>query len=563
MNSPLQTPFAAVFCNEVLLSAKRIAPYALMILFCANAILWWGWGPAVARGWATNSDFYILRNMGGFSVLLGLPIFTAIIIGDPIVRDFRLGVDPLIFSKPVGRGSYVLGKFLGSFFVLVCCQSAFVITLFVLQWVPFSGMVVLPARALPYFRHFFFMVVISHLVLAAIYFAAGTLTNSAKVVYGLAAGFYPIYIGAALLLRGFPTGLHALVDPMGFSLGQGIEPWSQSADFLNRHVAGYSVAFYLNRAWLIIVSALILVIVYIRFSINPKEKRSDSFTKLTLTESSDRIAYSAPLYDVIVTPNEPSPARERVTLPKVTAAQGSATLFKIIAAVGVEFRLLRAERGLIVLIPLAIFLSFLSVPFSTIATEISYSVTSATNTANMLLVFLACVLVFYTGEAMHRDREVKIEPVVWSTPAPNSVLLLSKWLVMTSLALSLVIVGSLTTIATQLFRGHTPIDLTVYLNIVCIVAVPSIVFLTSLVVALNVILRNKHLMYVVAVGTGAGLFYLYSLGYNHWSYNPLLYQLWKYSDLTSGAILSYRLYCLALAAAGLVLAHIFFERKPA
>ena len=66
--------------------------------------------------------------------------------GDPVIRDFRLGVDPLIFSKPVGRASYLLGKFFGNFFVLVCCQSAFVITFFLLQWVPFSGMVKLPVR---------------------------------------------------------------------------------------------------------------------------------------------------------------------------------------------------------------------------------------------------------------------------------------------------------------------------------------------------------------------------------------------------------------------------------
>jgi hypothetical protein len=66
---------------------------------------------------------------------------------------------------------------------------------------------------------------------------------------------------------------------------------------------------------------------------------------------------------------------------------------------------------------------------------------------------------------------------------------------------------------------------------------------------------------VIAVGTGAGLFYLYSIGYNHWLYNPLLYKLWTYADLTTPTILTQRLYCLALAAACLVLAHIFFERK--
>jgi hypothetical protein len=36
--------------------------------------------------------------------------------------------------------------------------------------------------------------------------------------------------------------------------------------------------------------------------------------------------------------------------------------------------------------------------------------------------------------------------------------------------------------------------------------------------------------------------------------------MWKYPELTSGTILTYRLYCLALAAACLALAHVFFER---
>jgi hypothetical protein len=76
-----------------------------------------------------------------------------------------------------------------------------------------------------------------------------------------------------------------------------------------------------------------------------------------------------------------------------------------------------------------------------------------------------------------------------------------------------------------------------------------------------VLLRNKYLVYIAAVGTGAGLIYLYNIGYKHWSYNPLLYQLWTYSNLTSGTMLAYRLYCFALAAACLVLAHILFERR--
>jgi hypothetical protein len=76
-----------------------------------------------------------------------------------------------------------------------------------------------------------------------------------------------------------------------------------------------------------------------------------------------------------------------------------------------------------------------------------------------------------------------------------------------------------------------------------------------------VILRNRYLVYVATVGTGAGLFYLYNVGYTHWLYNPLLYQLWRYQDLTSARILGYRLYCLIVATACLALAHWFFERR--
>src|SRR6267143_3017038 len=194
MRSLTRTPFAAIFQNEVLLNSKRVTPYALMILFSANAVLWWGWVPAVALGWATNSDFYIARNLLAFSFLLGLPIFNAVIMGDPVLRDFRMGVDPLIFSKPVSRAQYLLGKFFGNFFVLVCCQAVFPLTLLVLQAFRTSQMIVQPVRMFPYFKHFFFFVVISHLVLAAIYLTVGTLTRSAKIVYTLAVSFYPLYI---------------------------------------------------------------------------------------------------------------------------------------------------------------------------------------------------------------------------------------------------------------------------------------------------------------------------------------------------------------------------------
>lgn len=176
--------------------------------------------------------------------------------------------------------------------------------------------------------------------------------------------------------------------------------------------------------------------------------------------------------------------------------------------------------------------------------------------------------VFYTGEAMHRDREVRIEPVLWAAPSPNNVLLLSKFLTTLLLALSLITLVGLAASLIQLFRGHTPVEISAYLITYSVVLLPTIVFMTAASIGLNVFLREKYFAYAVSIATGAGLLYLYNLGYNHWLYNPALYQLWTYSDLIGvgndqGRILTQRIYWLALSCLCLALAHLGFRRKSA
>jgi hypothetical protein len=118
----------------------------------------------------------------------------------------------------------------------------------------------------------------------------------------------------------------------------------------------------------------------------------------------------------------------------------------------------------------------------------------------------------------------------------------------------------------QVLRSHTPIDLLAYFRVYGLILLPSTIFVTAVAVLANILLRNKHVAYVFSIGTAAGLFYLYSTGYNHWLYNPVLHGLWTYSDLAGAGnnqptILIHRIYCLAVAGACLSLAHLLFPRK--
>ncbi len=570
MKTLVSRRFAAVFQTEVLFNLKRVAPYALMVLFSANAILWWGWGPAIARGWAVNSDFYIVRLFGGFTFLT-LPLFIALIMGDPVIRDFRIGVDPLIFSKPVSRAEYLLGKFFGNFFVLICCQACFALTLLLLQAFNTSGMIVLSPRLLPYFQHFFFFVAVSSLALGAICFTVGTLTRNVKIVYGLAVSFYFLYIAWQSAIKGLPIGWRIALDPLLFNVGSELFK-GRAADSLNQLAISYDGYMIANRVLMLSVSLLCLAILYLRFSIAERVKTNAAQNQtllLNLTRGAERV-YSGRENSVAAQSVKVAgdASAKQIAIPQVNlVTQGlRASLEQFMAALGVEFRLLRAERSLVAIAPLIMFLCGWELAAYNVVPEVSYSAAYARRTENSLLLFLFCVAVFYTGESMHRDREARIEPVLWSMPAPNFVLLLSKFTATLLLSVSLITLVGLTAIGIQIYKGHAPLEIQNYLTTYAVILIPSVVFMVAAAVALNVLLRDKYLTYAVCLAIGGGIYYLAGQGYNHPLYNPVLYQLWTPSDLINGGnhlarILIHRIYGCALSAILLALGLLFFERK--
>ncbi len=579
-------PFGAIFQNEVLLNSKRVAPYVLMLFSIFNAALWsLGQGSSYygqellakyGRLWAPNSDYYISHHFGGYALgIFGLPIFAALIMAEPVRRDFRLEIDALIFSKPVSRSHYLLGKFFGSFFVLVCCQASFAATLILLQVFHPSGTVVLPFRLLPYFKHFIMIVVITYVLFAAVYFTVGTLTRNPKIVYVLAIAYYPLsMIYAIFFLKPLPPRWRVLLSPLMLREVE-VQPWGQSPEWVDQLVVSYTPIMFANRALVILAAAVCLTIVYLRFRIADPPAKPTKFSWLNLSADSEVLYYDPP----ILQPTQGSTASDlsvrvekaearETAVPSVSSLNTGlrANLAKLAAALGVEFRLLRAERSLVVIIPLAVFLPTLELAFYRVVPEVSYSATYGTGTARTLLFFLIGMTVFYVVESMQRDREVRIEPVLWAKPTPNFVLLLSKFLATFLLMLSVMTISGLTAIAIQLLRGHAPVELYPYLVTYSVIVIPSIVFMAGVSVLLNVVLREKYLAYVVIVGVGAVFFYLYSQGYNHWLYNPTLYRLWTYSDLIgvgSGRILTQRIYWLALSCLCLALAHLGFRRKSA
>ena len=89
--------------------------------------------------------------------------------------------------------------------------------------------------------------VISHLALAAFYFAVGVLTRNAKIVYGLGVAFYPLYIAYQHRLSKEPACKVANnLDPLVMNWNN-VHSERRDAAFVNHMAVVYDSDLIVNR----------------------------------------------------------------------------------------------------------------------------------------------------------------------------------------------------------------------------------------------------------------------------------------------------------------------------
>ncbi|HET8670541.1 MAG TPA: ABC transporter permease, partial [Candidatus Saccharimonadales bacterium] len=234
--------------------------------------------------------------------------------------------------------------------------------------------------------------------------------------------------------------------------------WAE-ADWVNQIVINYSSDMIVNRALVVILVALILMVLYFRFTTTEEDNSSGESLTLNLATPADTV-HILPAATVEHRFQEVEVVRPKISIPAVALVNtgARANLRKLVAAISVELTLLRHEKSLIVLVPLAIVIAFLSLPFSIGASGVSTSAMFAGSSVRGLSLFLLGTIVFYVGEAMHRDQEVRIGSTLWATPTHNNVLLLSKFFAVLLVSVLLMILAGVTAMLTQFVRGQTPID---------------------------------------------------------------------------------------------------------
>ena len=120
--------------------------------------------------------------------------------------------------------------------------------------------------------------------------------------------------------------------------------------------------------------------------------------------------------------------------------------------------------------------------------------------------FVMIILVFYTGEVVHRDRTVKFDQISDALPVPNWATYGGKLLTMVLVTFLLATMVWVIGIFSQTIQGYFNYDFGQYFTDLYLLTWPQYLVLMSLAFFVHVLVNKKFIGHVIAIGTYAAVF---------------------------------------------------------
>lgn len=436
---------------------------------------------------------------------LGMLIVT-MVVSTALLRDFDQGSAELVFSAPVRKRDYLIGRLAAAFAISVSIYLLVAAGMFIAQFMPWVEPERLgPVSLKPYLWGFGVFVLPNLLFTGALLALLAVLTRGILWVYIGVIAFFVLYgVTGAMLADLDNLWLASLAEPLGIrAMANTIRYWS--AEERNLRLPEMSGQLIANRALWLGMALALLAATFALF----KTERSGTARR----RWGKRVPASAAASDA-------RPAHAR-SLPRVEPRFTASTAWQ---------QFLRQVRfdtvGVFRSVPFLVLLAFAIANFlpSAIYMESAYGTGIYPATSQMVRALqqsysflLVIVVLFYAGELVWKERGAKINEVTDAMPVPNWVPLLAKFCALVAVVVAFQLVGAFTAIAMQLAKGYTAIEPLVYAKVL---AVDSVIFVLmgGLALALQVFSNNKFIGYALLILVMIGQLSLDLLDFTHHLY---------------------------------------------
>lgn len=548
--------FKEIFLFEIKYRFKRPATWAYFgILLLFGLFLSIGGNGPVSEKVFVNSPVAIARIMSLVSIF-GIMLSSAIM-GVPVYRDIEHKTENYFFSFPVTEKGYLLGRFLGSMFVLFLVSLGLHLGLIIgFEIGPFAGYVE-PDRftdlnlwyyfqptLIIYWTNFFFA--------GCIFFALVSLTKKVMLAYAGGAILFITYLVTLTLTQDIENkDLVSLIDPFGFGTYNNItQYWTPEEQ--NSLTVPFSGMLVWNR--LIWVGLGLLAFFYTLFRFDFIKFLNKNYTSKKKNDNLDESKASAAL----------------TKIPSVSKIFSKSLNIKLLFSLAVmEFKnIIRDNFFKAILIAGVLFLFFdawFGFPiYGTPSLPLTLYMLEVKDFTYIILIFI--LIVFMTGEVLHRERNVNYDQIFGSLPLPNRIVYGSKFLALVMVSFILVNMVLVSGVINQIIKGYFNFEFDKYFTDLYLIEFPKYITFIMLAFFVHSLVTKKFMGHVIAIAIWVLLFGLSSLA----DVNNNLY-LYSYapgytvSDMNGfghfgEALLWFRTYWLACGGILTVIGYLFWKR---
>ena len=388
-----------------------------------------------------NSPLVIAKTMGAITGLT--LIIASMIMGVPILRDTQYGISPLIYVNPILKKDYLLGRFLGSFVVLLFIFSAVLWGMMLGELMPWAdASEYLPFQFINYVQPFFWVALPILFFGASVFFVTGALSKKLMVVYTQGLVIFVVF----MLTKGITNEtFQAILDPFSLTtLTQVSQDWTIAER--NTRLISVSGIILFNKLFWIILGFVALAIGYFKFKL------------ITITENS----FNKKQKPQVETFNDSFNKNLPIIIPSFNFKTKVVQLFLNAWFHSLSILKLTSFWAIILCCFIIIFTN--SVNLGTYHGVDSYPTTYLIieELQEMSLYFFMIILVFYSGEIIWKERDVNFELIHDATPLSILVNLSSRFLGLLLIYLLIMLAFIAGGILFQTLNGYYNYELKVY-----------------------------------------------------------------------------------------------------
>ncbi len=477
--------FWKIFAFEIKYRLKRPATYVYFFIFffmTFMAVYSKYVGIGEEGGLVNKNSPYTINVVVMIMTIFGTMICSAIM-GVPVFRDFEHNFHEIIFTTPVKKWQYLLGRFFGSY----------AIALFVFSGLLFGNIIgsvfpgvdtehIGPFNFYAYVHSFLIYIVPDLFVFGILFFAMGSYFRNQLAIYVQGVIIFALYLIIISNQRDIEHNrILSILDPFGYSATVNLTRYWTVVEKNTTVIPFEGLLFYNRMLWLLF-SLLIGFVFYRMFKFSKALPQVKKRKKILETETIQL---------------------KKIAIPSIRFSGGFKTqLRQWWFLVKFDF------KGVIKAIPfLAITLcgvlmlisnaSDIGSLYGTQTYPVTYMIIDILISNFML--FLIIIIAFYSGELIWKEISVKLSPIIDATPLSSRLILLSKFTTMIFVEVFLLCVLVLSGILIQAINGFYDFQLSIYFKSLLLNIFPYLLLITFLTFFIHTLVNNKFLGHTIVI----------------------------------------------------------------